>query len=363
MLCGQGRGSGLTRESCWMAIMARNAWRRSFPIATPWTDRVFMPSRALAMAAGSVVKGSRTLSPRSWLTSMTRSPGRSWVVRNSRSCPRARVRLAGREGGGRGGRGGRGVDRLEVRDLDRLAVLEDLEVPFAQVVDPVAGLVRGPDLDVDDVDLHHLAEARRLRLRRRLGGQRRCGEGQQENETYGAEFHELLLKDDGAPLPWSCPRSCGLPWSRSPSSSVGSFSGALLSPPRGVCRPRPAVPPPPPQSSARNWKTSSPGVAGTPSLTCSTALRPGTPDSEFTSTVRAPRARCTSSRRSSAKSWAGREMLKGQGSGLTGSDTDASWTVMISRNACWRWRSCEPPWADIPSTAVSAAPMAAASEV
>ena len=51
------------------------------------------------------------------------------------------------------------VDRgVEVGDLDRLAVLENLEVGYGQVVDRPALLVGHEDLDVDHVDVDRVDE-------------------------------------------------------------------------------------------------------------------------------------------------------------------------------------------------------------
>ena len=58
--------------------------------------------------------------------------------------------------------------------------------------------------------------------------------------------------------------------------------------------PEPAAPPP--QIWKRNSNSSSPGVSEIPSLTWRTALRPGTPESEFTRRVMAWSVRITSCR-------------------------------------------------------------------
>jgi len=62
----------------------------------------------------------------------------------------------------------------------------ELEVVLAKAGDPVAVLVGRIDVDVDDVDLNHLSEARRGG--RRSGKRRRPGRQQQDAQS-GENLH------------------------------------------------------------------------------------------------------------------------------------------------------------------------------
>src|SRR5436305_6084849 len=74
------------------------------------------------------------------------------------------------------------MDGREVGDRHRLAVLQRREIALPQVVHPLATLVRGMNVDVDDVDLHHFAEAGERRGRGLLGAEERRGAAKKQRQ-------------------------------------------------------------------------------------------------------------------------------------------------------------------------------------
>jgi hypothetical protein len=115
------------------------------------------------------------------------------LVRNLRLGGDRRRRRSGRRGGLRRRRRQfhrrlAGVDGVEVGDLDRLAVLVELEVVLGQAAHPVAGAVGHENVDVDHVDAHGLEIQTLidlLRRWRRLGLLRRQGAGGGEQQEGG----------------------------------------------------------------------------------------------------------------------------------------------------------------------------------
>ena len=111
---------------------------------------------------------------------------------------RGSLRRNGHEAARHGPRHGR-----EVGDRDRLAILLDLEVFFAQACYPVAVLVGNVDLDVDDVDLHDIAEAAyrgRRGWRGRLGEERGAAGDQRQEGEQDLELHGAALERTGETL-------------------------------------------------------------------------------------------------------------------------------------------------------------------